>query len=638
LSNPQFSSTPVPGGQDPGQTNDGNETEAYLDVEIAGGLAPGATLLLVRDKDALNAAQYVIEQNLAAILNISFGACESQIGAQNAAISALFQQAAAQGTTVTVAAGDAGIAACAVDGSQGQLSSSGLAVNGIASTPYDLAVGGTEFDPTRAGEWATTNAPGTLVNALAHIPEMVWNDTCANPLWAKALGFASTDVFCNTLTLDGQQNPFLEVAGGGGGLSSCITRNAADCAGGYPQPSWQSGVAGVASFGARALPDVAMIASDWVICSYDDSSCDPTGEDVDFVRGTSAAAPSVAAIIALLDQSMSTPASPDGRQGLVNSQLYSLAAAEYGSPQAPSAAASACSASLGGSVGAACIFYNVIAGSNSMPCQVAAYDASGSLPASTCAASSGQANGIMEVNSSALYLAGSGFNLAAGLGSINAANLVLALYLPAPSGLAASSSGQSVNLSWTAEPHATSFDVYEGTASGQEGATPVQTGATGTSVSVSGLQFGRTYYFTIAAESPLGVSPRSNEAQATLVPAAPGGLTAAAGNGSVTLTWTAATGAVTYNVYQGSSPGGEGAQPVQSGLSGTTRTLTGLTNGTTYYFQVAGVDAGGPSAKSAEAQATPIAPPSGGGGAMDSLALMLLALLVALRLATPTRD
>lgn len=631
LSTPLFSSLPVPNGQDPGQTNDSNETEAYLDVEIAGGLAQGASILLVRDKDALVAAQYVIDQNLAAILNISFSACESNLGSQNSAISSLFQEAASQGITVTVSAGDSGVAACATDFTQGELSTSGFAVSGIASTPYDLAVGGTEFDPAQPQDWATSNAPGTLVNALAHIPEMVWNDSCANPLWAKALGFASTSAFCNTATLNGQPNPFLEVAGGGGGLSSCIRVSNNACAGGYPQPNWQAGVAGIQSFGTRAIPDVSMIASNWVVCSYDDTPCDPATQNLDFVEGTSAAAPSVAAIIAILDQGMSTPASPDGRQGLINGLLYNLAAAEYGSPRSPSNTAAACSASLGRSIGAACVFYNVLAGSNAMPCQVSAYDATGTMPASTCAASSGQGNGIMEINSSPRYLAGDGFNPATGLGSINAGNLVLAVYLPAPSALAASSTGQSVNLTWTAEAHATSFDIYQGTQSGQEGSTAVQTGATGTSATVTGLQYGQTYFFTIAAESVIGASARSNEAHATIVPAAPTGLSASGGNGSVTLTWTAAVGATTYNVYQGTSSSGEGAQPLRSGISATSSTITGLTNGTTYYFKVAGMDAGGVSVLSAEAPATPMAPSSGGGGALGLLDVALLALLVVLR-------
>jgi subtilase family serine protease len=629
LSTPPFNSMPVPGGQDPGQTNDNNELEAYVDVEIAGSVAQGATLLLVRDKDALNAAAYVIEQNLAAILNISFGACESNIGAQNSVISSLFQQAVAQGITVTVSAGDSGVAACASDFAQGQLSTSGFAVNGVASTAYDLAVGGTEFNPTQTQDWATGNAAGTLTNALAHIPEMVWNDSCANPLWASALGFASTDALCNTATLNGQPNPFLEVAGGGGGLSSCIAANGSACTGGYPQPSWQTGVAGIQSFGVRVIPDVVMVATPWVVCSYDVSPCDPATENVDLVAGTSAAAPSVAAIIAILDQGMSTPASPDGRQGLINPQLYSLAAAEYGSPQSPNNTASACSATLGSGIGAGCVFYNVTAGSNAMPCQVSAYNAAGSLPASTCMSPSGQANGIMQINSTPDYPAVSGFNLATGLGSINAGNLVLAIYLPAPSGLVASATAQTVDLSWSAEPHATSFNVYQGTQSGQEGPAPVLTGSTGSSAAVPGLQYGQSYYFTVAAESAIGLSGRSNEAHVTIVPATPAGLSASAGNGSVSLTWTAATGAKTYNLYAGTSPGAEGAAPLKSAIAGTNTTATGLTNGTTYYFTVAGVDPGGVSARSAEAQATPAAP--GGGGALGSLELALLALLAVVR-------
>jgi subtilase family serine protease len=632
---PSFSSNPVPGGTDPGLTNDGNETEAYADVELSGSLAPGASILLVRDANALNAAEYVIEQNLAAILNISFSACESTIGGpQNAALSELFQQAAAQGITVTISSGDGGVAECATDFMQGTLSTSGYAVNGLASTPYVLAVGGTDFDPTRAGDWATSNAPGTLANAQAHIPEMVWNDTCANPLGAQVEGFASTTVFCNTTTLNGQPNPFLEVAGSGGGVSSCTSLMNNTCEGGYAVPSWQTGVAGTAGLSGRGIPDVSLIATRWIICSYDDATCAPAagGNDVDLVRGTSLAAPAAAAIIALLDQSMSTVASPDGRQGLVNPQLYALAAAEYGTPQAPSAAAATCTASLGATIGAGCVFYDVTAGSNATPCTVASYSAAGSSPVSTCATTTGDANGIMETAAAPQYTAGEGFNLATGLGSINAANLVLAIYLPAPSGLSARSSGQTVSLSWTAEPHATSFDLYQGTQSGQEGAAPAQTGVTGTSATVTGLQLGQSYFFEITAASAIGGSGRSKEAQATIVPAAPSAVTAAAGNATVTLTWSASSGATGYSIYQGTASGAEGVTPVQAAVSGTTSTISGLSNGATYYFRVGAVDAGGTSALSSEVNATPVAPPGGGGGGgLGALEIALLAVLLALR-------
>jgi subtilase family serine protease len=561
ITRPQLTSIPVPNGQDPGQANNDDSMEAYLDVEVAGALAPGAKILLVRDANIMLAAQYVIDQNLAGILNVSFGLCESALGADNSPISSLWQQAVAQGITVIVSAGDSGAAACAKAFTPNALSTSGVAVNGLASTPYNLAVGGTNFDPTQSGNWATGNAPGTLATAQGHIPEMVWNDSCANPQIAQAVG-TDSGTLCNTATLNGRPNPFLLVAGGGGGLSSCVSISNNTCQGGYVQPAWQRGVAGTQGLRTRAIPDVSVVASNWIICSYDNMPCDPTtqsGHDV--VMGTSAAAPAVAAILALLDQQLSTSVTPDGRQGLINTQLYRLAAAEYGSPQAPNAGASTCSASLGTNIGSGCVFYNVTAGANSMPCRVAGYDGSSSLPVSTCVAPAGAANGIMEIGSAPSYMAGTGFNLATGLGSINAANLVAALANPA------------------APP-------------------------------------------------------------APSAPAAPTGLTAAAGNGTVALTWATSTGASTYNLYVGTSPGAEGGQPVQTGLTTASITVSGLSNGTTYYFKVAAVNAGGASALSAEAQGTPTTPslppsptpPSkGGGGAIDPLGLGALALLLALR-------
>jgi hypothetical protein len=100
-------------------------------------------------------------------------------------------------------------------------------------------------------------------------------------------------------------------------------------------------------------------------------------------------------------------------------------------------------------------------------------------------------------------------------------------------------------------------------------------------------------------------------------PAAPTGLAATAGNAQVSLSWTASAGATSYNVYRGTSAGGESPTPVQSGITGATYTDTGLTNGTAYYYKVAAVNGSGTSGLSNEASATPA---SGGGGGSAAFA------------------
>ncbi len=620
-----FTSMPVPpadGGSDPGKTQNGNEDEAYLDTEILGALAPGAKLVLVRDMSATTAAQYVIDQNLAAVINISFGTCEGGEASDNSMVSSMYQQAVSEGITITVSSSDAGVAACTAEADTDKpndVNSNGFAVNGLASTPYNLAVGGTDFNPTtETAYWNTTNQPGTFESAASHIPEMVWNDSCANPVLAQAYGSGDPIGFCNTATLgtapNTVANPFILISGAGGGESSCTaTNNSGNCTGGYAQPSWQANVAGISNFGTRALPDVSMIATRWLVCSYENATCNPanapftTPSTITVLEGTSASAPSVAAIIAMVDQSQITASNADGRQGLINPKLYQIAGIEYGS----AATLAACSADQGGITNAACVFYDIVSGSNAQPCQVSSYasSAQGSLPASTCANESNASykTGIMEISGTQDYAAAAGFDIATGLGSINAAGLVGAFQASAsPTGLSATATGTTVKLTWNADASATGgFDVYQGTSSGQESSTPVQQNVSGTTAMVSGLQAGQVYYFEIAAVTALGVSPLSNEAQATLAPAAPTGLAAAAaGAGSLKLTWSASSGATSYSLLEGTSAGGEGAAPAQTGINGSTVTLTGLTPGRQYFFKVQAVDAGGNSAASAEASGT----------------------------------
>lgn len=594
----QLSSVAAATATDPGRSNDNNESEAYLDVEIVGGLAPGAKIILVRDKSSITAADYAIDNNLAALVSVSFSNCESTLGSENASISNTYEQAASQGITVVVSSGDSGIAECdnAIHDKKGSTVLTGLSVNGLASTPYNLAVGGTDFNPIleQSGNyWNTSNSPGTNSNAKSHIPEMVWNFSCGNPVFAQEVGMTNL-AFCN----DSQYSQYDLIAGGGGGVSSCVSvGNSGTCSEGYAQPSWQTGVAGLQGATTRALPDVSMLANDWSTCDQSVTTCGPPSGTINVVSGTSAAAPAMAALLALLDQSLISKTNKDGRQGNINPTLYKLAATEYGS-------VNSCSADNGAVLSAACVFNDVTTGSNSQPCNVSKFATGGSQPASTCVSQSGDTYGIVTASATAIYNAGSGYDLASGLGSVNAANLVQAITgVAGPSGLAATSSGTTINLSWAASANATSYDIYEGTASEAEAGSPVQTGITGTSAAVTGLQAGQTYYFYVVAVTASGASLPSNEANATLVPAAPTGVATSGTATVITLTWNASSGASSYSVLEGSTAGGEGTTPVASAITGTSYTMTS-TPGVTDYFEVIAVNEGGNSAASSEVSGT----------------------------------
>jgi fibronectin type 3 domain-containing protein len=609
----QIRALKVPNGSDPGRTGDGNEDEVYLDLEIAGGLAPGAHLIVVSDSDAITAAEYAVDQDLAAILNVSFGACEAADGTANATVNDLWQQAVAQGITVVVSTGDDGSADCDVARSftQGATALDGLAVNGLASPPAALAVGGTDFDPTHAQDWAATNTSGTLANAQAYMAEMVWNDTCTNSIYAQDYGYTSALAFCNAATVGaGTPNPYLQIAAGGGGLSTCSVQSTSGaCVSGYAAPAWQSGVAGIGGSTVRALPDVAMLATSWLLCSYESASdpCSPSTGHFLVSGGTSAAAPAVAAILALLDQSKIGGGNLDGRQGLIAPTLYALAALEYGTTSTPNASGlSECNSSRGAAGSTGCVFHDITVGSNAVPCQVSAWvgPPAGSLPAGNCASAGGDAFGLISSSGAGAYAAGSGYDLSSGLGSIDAANLVDADRSPTPpTGLSAASDATTVTLTWTAVARASSYDVYVGTAPGEESATAAQTAITGTSATLAGLSSGMTYYFTVKAVSAQGSSAASNEAEATTVPAPPTAVNASAAGSTITVSWSASSGATAYSVLQITTTGEASATPIKTGLTTTSYAVSGLAPGTDYSFSVVANNAAGTSAASPAASA-----------------------------------
>ncbi len=391
--------TVITAGADPGVQPD--ETEADLDVEWSGAVAKGAQVELVASASTETtagvdlSALYIIDNNLAPVMSESYGECELFLGTTaNAFEAALWQQAAAEGITALVSAGDQGSAACDPTDSNQNLAGHPMAVSGIASTPYNVAVGGTDFNQHNqwAQYWSDSNDPTTKQSVLGPIPEIPWNDSCGSTTLDAIYGDDPATA-CNNGTTGVL---YLDTIAGSGGASTCISSDGIDatsCTGGWPKPAWQAGV-GVPADGARDIPDVSLFASNgvyqsaYVVCEVDASGglgCDPSAPGQTFlgVGGTSASAPAMAGVMAIINQKY-------GRQGNANFTLYRLAASPSG----------------------ATIFHDITTDGNRVACN---------FESSDCVIPSGASEpvGTMRGHDSTV-----GYDMVTGLGSIDMANLV----------------------------------------------------------------------------------------------------------------------------------------------------------------------------------------------------------------------
>jgi subtilase family serine protease len=413
---------------DPGANSD--DFEAILDAEWASAAAPNAAIELASCSNTtttfggLFAVQNLVNSlTPPPIINISYGECEAYMGAAaNAAYNSAYQQAVTEGISVFVAAGDEGAASC---DSGETFALHGMGVSGFASTPYNVAVGGTDFGDTYAGTnstyWNTTNT-ATYGSAKSYVPEIPWNDTCASVLGANYLGFSRTygpRGLCNSAYAREYILTYA-IGAGSGGPSGCamgwpfLPGVVSGSCRGYKKPSWQS-VLGNPHDHVRDLPDVSLFSGDgvwghyYVVCFSDphNGGFPCTGAPGGWAGGggTSFSSVIMAGIQALVNQSQGAP------QGNPNTHYYSLAASEYGA-----SGNSACNSSLGKSVSASCVFHDVTLGDMDVNCRgfLNCFDGFG-------------LNGVLSLSDfwyAPAYGTTSAWDFATGLGTVNAHELV----------------------------------------------------------------------------------------------------------------------------------------------------------------------------------------------------------------------
>ncbi|MGI4758430.1 MAG: Ig-like domain repeat protein, partial [Janthinobacterium lividum] len=313
----------------------GDEAESELDLEYASGSAPGAATQFIytgctattasaplsASTDCANdgvftALSYAVTNNLAPILSLSYGGCESSLATYaSTTLEPILKQANAQGQTVLVSSGDSGAAACDQTGGAVTVATHGLTTLYPSSSTYVTAVGGTQLNSDSSADWSGTNN-GALGSAAGYMSETTWNDT----------------------------STFKFIEGSTGGISKI-----------YQMPTWQHPYVQPGAY-SRMVPDISFAASvafhPYMVC-LGDGACTSSagafapGSDGTGVGGTSVAAPNLAAMLAVIEQ-----ANGGGALGNLNPALYALAAGSS----------------------ASAVFHDIVTGNNIVPCKVATPD------------------------------------------------------------------------------------------------------------------------------------------------------------------------------------------------------------------------------------------------------------------------
>ncbi|MGO8672106.1 MAG: choice-of-anchor tandem repeat GloVer-containing protein, partial [Capsulimonadaceae bacterium] len=583
--------------------------EATLDIDMVLLMAPGISNLYVYEapidgdqtQEALDIYNKMATDNTARVISTSWGFSEvdwipyiDQFVVDEGQI---FEQFAAQGQTLCVAAGDTGAYSDDFD----FIPNVGLE----AAMPYVLSVGGTDL----------TDGPGET-----YVSETSWadpGDTTRGPLGT----------------------------GGGGGIS-----------GYWPIPGYQIGafdptINTQGSLSNRNLPDVSLFAD------FDDNgyeilwtdvcgSLGPAGTQYKLdVNGTSAATPLWGGLLAAVNAGRASA----GLSGLgfANPAIYSLAeepaayandfhdiddgstnmfykaVAGYdnstgwgsfqgdhiytdlltygtGAPHSPvdvTAAAANSEVSLSWTASTWATTYNIYRGTASA--------GEGSTAIASITGNTFTDTGL--TNGTTYYYEVTALNLSGHSAQSSEVSATPESALPprAPAALIASSGVSQVSLTWTASASAAGYDVYRGTALGAE--TEIVNNTAPTTYLDTRVANGVTYYYYVTAVSGEGTSTASNIASGTPgpLPTSPANLTATTSSSAILLSWSGDSNTTSFNIYEGTASGRENTAPLESTYNSTIL-ITGLKNLEYYYFRVAGVNASGTGKISNEASSEPM--------------------------------
>jgi subtilase family serine protease len=447
-------------GTDPGLSPNGDISEADLDLEWSGAIAPGAQIIYVNSTDTFTSYYYAVDNQATlgeTVISLSYGECEFYDNFVTDPTTLLpgpdeleLMKANSEGITFVNSSGDTGAAECddpstVTTTAPVNLATMGLAVSYPASSPEVTGVGGTAIPLANftSQYWSSPSSNATDGGtALSYIPEQSWNDDsefadycvqnggtfCAQGGTNPVTGWIDL-----TSALTGQED--IGISSTGGGVSNCSLQNTnlTACISGFPQPVWQT-VTIPSQASARFSPDVSFLATPnfpgYVYCtelselheSGTGSSCasgiaNSVDSDFSLIGGTSVSAPVFAGIVTLLNQYVAA----SGGLGNINPMLYTLAD--------PANAA----------------FHPITTGNNTVSCTGG--EPSVQPVALQCPGAIGTTGviGFQASNADAT----TGFNLVTGLGSVDVNNLAVAWAASLPA-----------NFSFT--PTATSYQVAQG--------------------------------------------------------------------------------------------------------------------------------------------------------------------------------